>query len=53
MDLTLWALLGLMFSCYAVTANDSIQTLGTYISSNRDIRFNPIVTFRQKNINLL
>jgi hypothetical protein len=39
MDLTIWALLGFMFACYAVTANDSIQTLGTYISSNRDIRW--------------
>ena len=39
MDLTLWALLGFMFACYAVTANDSIQTLGTYISSNRDIKW--------------
>ena len=39
MDLTIWALLGFMFACYAVTANDSIQTLGTYISSNRDIKW--------------
>ena len=39
MDLTIWALLGLIFACYAVTANDSIQTLGTYISSNRDIKW--------------
>jgi hypothetical protein len=33
---TLWSLLGFLFAVYAVTANDSIQTLGTYISSNRD-----------------
>ena len=39
MDLTIWALLGFVFACYAVTANDSIQTLGTYISSNRDIKW--------------
>ena len=39
MDLSLWALLGFMFACYAVTANDSIQTLGTYISSNADIKW--------------
>ncbi|GIT66304.1 MAG: hypothetical protein Ct9H300mP24_6820 [Candidatus Neomarinimicrobiota bacterium] len=25
-----------LFAVYAVTANDSIQTLGTYIASNRD-----------------
>ena len=37
--LTIWALLGFMFACYAVTANDSIQTLGTYISSNADIKW--------------
>ena len=39
MDLTIWALLGFMFAVYAVTANDSIQTLGTYISSNSDIKW--------------
>ena len=39
MDLTIWALLGFMFACYAVTANDSIQTLGTYISSNADVKW--------------
>ena len=39
MDLSLWALLGFMFACYAVTANDSIQTLGTYISSNTDVKW--------------
>ena len=39
MDISLWALLGFMFACYAVTANDSIQTLGTYISSNTDIKW--------------
>ena len=39
MDLTIWALLGFAFAVYAVTANDSIQTLGTYISSNADIKW--------------
>ena len=39
MDLTIWALLGFMFAVYAVTANDSIQTLGTYISSNADVKW--------------
>ena len=34
--LTLWSLFGFLFAVYAVTANDSIQTLGTYIASNRD-----------------
>tara|TARA_Y100000588_G_scaffold78605_3_gene82126 strand:- start:6129 stop:7100 length:972 start_codon:yes stop_codon:yes gene_type:complete len=45
MDLTIWALLGFLFACYAVTANDSIQTLGTYISSNRDIKWYYQFTF--------
>ena len=39
MDISIWALLGFMFACYAVTANDSIQTLGTYISSNADVKW--------------
>ena len=34
--LTIWSLFGFLFAVYAVTANDSIQTLGTFISSNRD-----------------
>ena len=33
--LTIWSFLGFLFAVYAVTANDSIQTLGTYIASNR------------------
>ena len=37
--LTVWSLLGFLFAVYAVTANDSIQTLGTYISSNRDVKW--------------
>tara|TARA_B100000809_G_scaffold174652_1_gene171919 strand:- start:248 stop:1222 length:975 start_codon:yes stop_codon:yes gene_type:complete len=37
--LTLWSLLGFLFAVYAVTANDSIQTLGTYISSNNDVKW--------------
>jgi hypothetical protein len=28
-----------LFAVYAVTANDSIQTLGTYISSNQDVKW--------------
>ena len=37
--LTIWSSLGFLFAVYAVTANDSIQTLGTYISSNQDIKW--------------
>ena len=39
MDITFMMILGFFFAAYAVTANDSIQTLGTYISSNHDIKW--------------
>src|SRR5210317_2413837 len=32
--LTLWSLVGFLFAAYAVIANDSVQTLGTWIASN-------------------
>ena len=34
--LTLWMLVGFLFAGYAVIANDSVQTLGTWIASNND-----------------
>ena len=37
--LTLWMLIGFLFAGYAVIANDSVQTLGTWIASNND-KFN-------------
>ena len=37
--LTLWSLIGFLFAAYAVIANDSVQTLGTWIASNNE-RFN-------------
>ena len=37
--LTLWMALGFLFAAYAVIANDSVQTLGTWIASNNE-RFN-------------
>ena len=37
--LTLWSLVGFIFAAYAVIANDSVQTLGTWIASNNE-RFN-------------
>ena len=36
---TLWMLIGFMFAAYSVIANDSVQTLGTWIASNNE-RFN-------------
>ena len=33
---TLWMLIGFMFAAYSVIANDSVQTLGTWIASNNE-----------------
>jgi hypothetical protein len=38
-DLTLWMAIGFLFAAYSVIANDSVQTLGTWIASNNE-RFN-------------
>jgi hypothetical protein len=37
--LTLWMAIGFLFAAYSVIANDSVQTLGTWIASNNE-RFN-------------
>jgi len=37
--LTLWTLVGFLLAAYSVIANDSVQTLGTWIASNNE-RFN-------------
>ena len=37
--LTLWMGLGFLLAAYSVIANDSVQTLGTWIASNNE-RFN-------------
>jgi len=37
--LTLWMAIGFIFAAYSVIANDSVQTLGTWIASNNE-RFN-------------
>ena len=37
--LTLWMALGFLLAAYSVIANDSVQTLGTWIASNNE-RFN-------------
>jgi len=34
--LTLWSLMGFLFAAYAVIANDSVQTLGTWMASNNE-----------------
>jgi len=37
--LTFWMLVGFLFAAYSVIANDSVQTLGTWIASNNE-KFN-------------
>ncbi|MEM6413707.1 MAG: hypothetical protein AAF720_03525 [Pseudomonadota bacterium] len=34
-DISFWAALGFFFAAYAVVGNDALQTLGTFINSNR------------------
>ncbi len=34
-SVSLWAALGFLFAAYAVVGNDALQTLGTFINSNR------------------
>jgi len=34
--LTLWTLVGFLLAAYSVIANDSVQTLGTWIASNQE-----------------
>ena len=35
-EVTLWMALGFLFAAYSVIANDSVQTLGTWIASNNE-----------------
>jgi len=36
MDFSFWMLIGFLFAAYSVIANDSVQTLGTWIASNNN-----------------
>ena len=35
MDVNIWMIVGFLLAAYSVVANDSLQTLGTYLSSNK------------------
>ena len=35
LDISLWAAFGFIFAAYSVVGNDALQTLGTFINSNR------------------
>ena len=39
MELQLFGLIGFLFAGYAVIANDSLQTLGTWINSTREVKW--------------
>ena len=38
-DITIWMWTGFLLAAYSVIANDSIQTLGTWIASNRKVNW--------------
>ena len=38
-DITVWMWIGFLLAAYSVVANDSIQTLGTWISSNKKLNW--------------
>jgi len=35
LDINVWMIIGFLLACFSVVSNDSLQTLGTYISSNQ------------------
>lgn len=40
-----WAALGFIFAAYAVVGNDALQTLGTFINSNRHVHWTLLFAF--------
>ena len=38
-ELTIWAVIGFLLAAYSVIGNDSVQTLGTFISSNQKFKW--------------
>ncbi len=41
----IWAALGFLFAAYAVVGNDALQTLGTFINSNRHVHWTLLFAF--------
>ena len=39
MGLELWAVIGVIFAACSVVGNDAVQTLGTFIASNKDTKW--------------
>ncbi len=44
-DFGMWAMVGFLFAAYAVVGNDALQTLGTFINSNRSLHWFPLFLF--------
>lgn len=44
-SIELWAALGFIFAAYAVVGNDALQTLGTFINSNRHLHWTILYAF--------
>lgn len=44
-DISFFAIVGFLFAAYAVVANDALQTLGTFINSNRHIHWTILYAF--------
>ncbi|WP_425511348.1 hypothetical protein [Parvularcula dongshanensis] len=45
MGIEFWAMLGFAFAAYAVVGNDALQTLGTFINSNRHVHWTLLFAF--------
>lgn len=45
LGLEVWAILGFAFAAYAVVGNDALQTLGTFINSNRNLHWTVLFAF--------
>ncbi|WOI53276.1 hypothetical protein [Parvularcula sp. LCG005] len=45
MDISIWAAIGFAFAAYAVVGNDALQTLGTFIGSNRHLHWTILFAF--------
>lgn len=44
-SIELWAMVGFIFAAYAVVGNDALQTLGTFINSNRHLHWTILFGF--------
>ncbi|MEM9810830.1 MAG: hypothetical protein AAF788_06350, partial [Pseudomonadota bacterium] len=45
LGLDIWAIVGFTFAAYAVVGNDALQTLGTFINSNRTLHWTVLFGF--------